>query len=81
MRIEQGLLDEAQQCCQTALEIARTAGDRPGIALSMRALGLIHLRRGDRQRAQRILNEALQLVVQPRMTGLEAQIRAALAQL
>ncbi len=81
MRIEQGRLDDAERCCQTALDIARAAGDRPGIALSLRALGLIQLRRGDRQRARGILYEALHLVVQPRPTGLEAQIRSALAQL
>ncbi|GAB1641482.1 hypothetical protein KRMM14A1259_19050 [Krasilnikovia sp. MM14-A1259] len=81
LRIEQERYAEAEECIREAHLICQRLKDRPGVAQCLRGLGVCSLRRGDRERARRLLQEALALVQQPRPTFMEVAIRQSLSEL
>lgn len=59
---ELGRLDEAQDCLERALVIARASGDREFEALTIDDSGSLHLQRGDVSRAESSFREALAIL-------------------
>jgi tetratricopeptide (TPR) repeat protein len=73
--------EEAEARFHEALEVTGIIGDRSGQAQCLRGLGLCYQGRGQYDRARRTLLQALDLILQPRPTHLQAAIRQAIASL
>jgi tetratricopeptide (TPR) repeat protein len=78
LRLAQDRAAEAEQLFLDVLHTCRSLDERPGQAQSLRGLGLAYHQLGDRQRARSTLDEALELVRQPRPTLMEGWIREAI---
>jgi len=80
LRLAQERIPQARELCRAALALAVRIGDKTGQAMSLYALGLCHLREGDRAAARRVLLQALRLADHRGETWTEKLVREALAQ-
>src|SRR5262249_45311530 len=76
MLLERQLYELAREAFDIARDMCARLGERPGEALTLRGLGLLYQRLGDRDRALAVLTDALHIVRQPRPTAIESVIRA-----
>lgn len=77
----QGRLEAAVVCCEHALAIERSLGDRRGEALTLNSLGLALAQSGSSERANDCFESAAAILAELEERELEAQVLANLANL